>query len=224
MDEEVKEIRKNIIKDKNILYFDYTASGQAYKPIEKEILTILKTYAKFNKQSFIAVDELKKYNIEALVTINHFDTPLGLVKNYGGWRNRKLVDFYVTYAKTILERYKGKVKYWLTFNEINMLLHIPFIGGGLIIKEGENDLELKYQAAHHQLVASSITTKLAHEIDSNYQIGCMLAAGDVYYNTCNPKDVWDSIEKNRDQYFFIDVQSRGYYPSYTKRLFEENNI
>ena len=169
-------------------------------------------------------DELKKYNIEPLVTINHFDTPLGLVKNYGGWRNRKLVDFYVNYSKVILERYKGKVKYWLTFNEINMLLHIPFIGGGLIIKEGENDLELKYQAAHHQLVASSITTKLAHEIDSNYQIGCMLAAGDVYYNTCNPKDVWDSIEKNRDQYFFIDVQSRGYYPSYTKRLFEENNI
>lgn len=169
-------------------------------------------------------DELKKYNIEALVTINHFDTPLGLVKEYGGWKNRKLIDFYVNYAKVILERYKGKVKYWLTFNEINMLLHIPFFGGGIFIEEGENEIEVKYQSAHHQLVASSLATKLAHEIDPNYMVGCMLAAGDVYYNTCNPKDVWSSIEKNREQYFFIDVQSRGYYPSYTKRLFEENNI
>lgn len=169
-------------------------------------------------------DELKKYNIEALVTINHFDTPLGLVKNYGGWKNRKLIDFYVNYAKVILERYKGKVKYWLTFNEINMLLHIPFFGGGIFIEEGENEIEVKYQSAHHQLVASSLATKLAHEIDPNYMVGCMLAAGDVYYNTCNPKDVWSSIEKNREQYFFIDVQSRGHYPSYTKRLFEENNI
>ncbi|MBN1467222.1 MAG: 6-phospho-beta-glucosidase [Fusobacteriaceae bacterium] len=169
-------------------------------------------------------DELKKYNIEPLVTINHFDTPLGLVKDYGGWKNRKLIDFYVNYAKVILERYKGKVKYWLTFNEINMLLHIPFFGGGILIEEGENELEVKFQSAHHQLVASSLATKIAHEVDTNNMVGCMLAAGDVYYNTCNPKDVWKSIEKNREQYFFIDVQSRGYYPSYTERLFEENNI
>ena len=98
----------------------------------------------------LATEISKKYNIEPLVTINHFDTPLGLVKDYGGWKNRKLVDFYVNYAKVILERYKGKVKYWLTFNEINMLLHIPFFGGGILIEDGENELEVKFQSAHHQ--------------------------------------------------------------------------
>lgn len=166
-------------------------------------------------------DELAKYNIEPLVTINHFDTPLGLVTKYGGWRNRKLIDFYVRYAETLLNRYKGKVKYWLTFNEINMILHIPFFGGGLIFEEGENTEQVKYQAAHHQLVASALVTKLAHEIDPENKVGCMLAAGIVYYNTPNPIDVRAAQESNQEQYFFVDVQSRGYYPSYAKRKFEE---
>ncbi len=166
-------------------------------------------------------DELAKYNIEPLVTINHFDTPLGLVTKYGGWRNRKLIDFYVRYAETLLTRYKGKVKYWLTFNEINMILHIPFFGGGLIFEEGENTEQVKYQAAHHQLVASALVTKLAHEIDPENKVGCMLAAGIVYYNTPNPIDVRAAQESNQEQYFFVDVQSRGYYPSYAKRKFEE---
>jgi 6-phospho-beta-glucosidase len=169
-------------------------------------------------------DELKKYNIEPLVTINHFDTPLELVKKYGGWRNRKLVDFYVKYAEILFERYKDKVKYWITFNEINMLFHIPFFGGGLLIEPEEDELQIKYQAAHNQLVASSIATKIAHEINKDNKIGCMLAAGDTYYKTCKPEDVWKSIEENREQYFFIDIQSRGYYPSYSKRLFKEKNI
>lgn len=169
-------------------------------------------------------DELKKYNIEALVTINHFDTPLGLVKKYGGWKNRILIEFYERYAKTVLERYKDKVSYWLTFNEINMLLHIPFFGGGIVVEAGENDLEVKFQSAHHQLVASSLVTKIAHEINPNNKIGCMLAAGDIYPNTCNPKDVWASVEQNREQYFFVDVQSKGYYPKYIERYFRENNV
>lgn len=168
--------------------------------------------------------ELKKYNIEPLVTMNHFDTPLALIKNYGGWKNRKLIDFYIKYAETILLRYQDSVKYWLTFNEINIILHSPFFDGGVMIEEHENAEQVKYQAAHHQLVASSLATKIAHKTNPDNQIGCMLAAGDIYYNTCNPKDVWDSIEKNREQYFFIDVQSRGSYPSYAKRIFEENNI
>lgn len=169
-------------------------------------------------------DELAKYNIEPLVTINHFDTPLELIRNYGGWRSRELVDFYVRYAETIFKRYSGKVKYWITFNEINMLLHIPVIGAGLIFEEGENTAQIKYQAAHHQLVASAMATKVGKEINPEFEIGCMLAAGEVYYNTPNPADVWKSIEQNREQYFFIDVQARGYYPSYAKRVFEENNV
>ncbi|GHU62232.1 beta-glucosidase [Clostridia bacterium] len=177
---------------------------------------------KFYDQVF---DECKKYGIEPLVTINHYDTPLALTKNYGGWKNRQLIDFYIRYCEVIFKRYKGKVKYWLTFNEINALLHIPFIGGGLLINKGEeNDKQIKYQAIHHQLVASSLATKLAKEISQDFNIGCMLAAGSTYPDTCNPDDVWKALGVNREGYFFVDVQSRGYYPSYSKRLFAELNV
>ena len=169
-------------------------------------------------------DECKKYGIEPVVTINHFDTPVELMKKYNGWKDRKCIDFYLRFCDVIFKRYKGKVKYWMTFNEINMILHIPFFGGGIDVSNEENPLSVKYQAAHHQLVASAMATKLGHEIDPENKIGCMLAAGQTYPYSCNPDDVWKSIEKNREGYFFIDVQSRGYYPSYSKRFFEENGI
>ena len=165
-------------------------------------------------------DECLKYNIEPLVTICHFDVPMYLVEKYGSWRNRKLVDLYVKYCEAIFTRYKDKVKYWLTFNEINMILHLPFIGAGLYFEEGENEEQIKYQAAHHQLVASALATKLAKEINPEFKIGCMLAAGNTYANTCNPNDVWKSIEKDRENYFFIDVQSRGEYPQYAIKELE----
>ncbi|MDU6038661.1 MAG: 6-phospho-beta-glucosidase [Clostridium butyricum] len=169
-------------------------------------------------------DELIANGIEAVVTINHFDTPLELSKKYGGWKNRKLIDFYVNYCETIFKRYKGKVKYWMTFNEINMILHIPAFGGGLIFEDGENKNQVKYQGAHHQLVASAIATKIGHEIDTENKIGCMLAAGTVYPNTCSPEDLLAAQAKNRDNYFFIDIQAKGEYPSYSKRMFEEMNM
>ncbi|WP_208588534.1 6-phospho-beta-glucosidase [Gracilibacillus suaedae] len=169
-------------------------------------------------------DECKKYGIEPLVTLNHFDTPLHLVKEYGGWRNRKLVDFYTKYAQVVFDRYKDKVKYWLTFNEINMILHIPFFGGGLLIEEDENEEQVKYQAAHHQLVASSLATKIAKETNPQIMIGCMLAAGEIYPYSCHPNDIWKSVQENRKQYFFIDVQARGEYPSYTSKFLEERNV
>lgn len=170
------------------------------------------------------IDECLKYGIEPLVTIVHFDCPMHLVEKYGSWRNRKMIDFYLNYCKAIFERYKGKVKYYLTFNEINVLMHMPFMGAGICFEEGENELQVKYQAAHHELVASALATKLAHEIDPNVMIGCMLAAGNTYANTCNPEDVWKSIEKDRENYFFIDVQSRGEYPNYAKKFLEREGI
>jgi len=121
-------------------------------------------------------DELLKYNIEPVVTIAHFDVPVHLVEKYGSWKNRKIVGFFETYAKTIFTRYKDKVKYWMTFNEINMLLKLPFIGAGIVFHEGEDETQVKYQAAHHQLVASALAVKVGHEIIPNAQIGCMLAA------------------------------------------------
>ncbi|WP_026884020.1 6-phospho-beta-glucosidase [Clostridium akagii] len=169
-------------------------------------------------------DECLKYDIEPLVTIVHFDVPIHLVETIGAWKNRKMIDYYVRYCETIFNRYKNKVKYWLTFNEINMLLHLPFIGAGLVFAKDENKETIKYQAAHYQLVASAKVTKIAHEINPQFKIGCMLAAGNTYANTCNPKDVWKSMGKDRESYFFIDVQSRGEYPNYAKKMMQNNGI
>lgn len=170
------------------------------------------------------IDECLKYGIEPLITICHFDIPLHLIEEYGSWKNRKIVDFFMNYCTAIFNRYKGKVKYWLTFNEINMLLHAPFMGAGLEIGEGENKDQVTYQAAHHELVASAIATKLAHEIDPENQVGCMLAAGMYYANTCAPNDVWAAMCDNRENLFFGDVQSRGYYPNYAKKEMERLGV
>ncbi len=170
------------------------------------------------------IDELIAHNIEPVVTICHFDIPLNLIEKYGSWRSRKVIDAYVKYCKAIFERFNGKVKYWITFNEINMLMHLPFMGAGIMFKEGENEEQVKFQAAHNELVASALATKLAHEINSDFKVGCMLAAGQFYPYSCNPKDVWSAIEKDRGNYFFIDVQSRGEYPSYAKKMLERKGI
>ena len=168
--------------------------------------------------------ECHKYGIEPLVTITHFDCPIHLVKEYGGWRNRKLIDFYQRLVTVLFTRYKGLVKYWLTFNEINMILHAPFIGGGIVFEEGDNEEQIKYTAAHNQLVASAYATKIAHEIDPENKVGCMLAAGNYYPYTCHPNDVFKAMNADRENYFFIDVQSRGEYPRYALKHFEREKI
>lgn len=168
--------------------------------------------------------ELRKHNIEPLVTIAHFDVPVHLIKEYGGWKNRKLIDFYANYSETVIKRYKGLVKYWLTINEINILLHQPFVGGGIIFKKGDNKQEIKYQAAHHQLVASALATKIAHEVDSENMVGCMLAGGSHYPYTCRPEDYQEAINRDREGYFFIDVQARGKYPNYALKKFEREGL
>ncbi|MGH1847456.1 6-phospho-beta-glucosidase [Enterococcus gilvus] len=168
--------------------------------------------------------ECHKYGIEPLVTITHFDCPIHLIKEYGGWRNRKMIDFYEKLVRVLFDRYKGLVKYWLTFNEINMILHAPFLGAGLVFEEGENQEQVKYQAAHHELVASALAMKIAHEVDPENQVGCMLAAGSYYPYSCNPKDVWESVKGNRGNYFLIDVQSRGAYPPYALKELEHKGV
>ncbi|MDU5106083.1 MULTISPECIES: 6-phospho-beta-glucosidase [unclassified Clostridium] len=169
-------------------------------------------------------DEMLKYGIEPVVTICHFDTPIGIIEKYGGWKNRKFIDFYLNYCEAIFNRYKDKVKYWMTFNEINMILHLPFMGAGVRFEEGDNELQVKYQSAHHELIASALATKMAHEIIPGSMVGCMLAAGEFYPYSCNPEDVLLAKQKDRENLFFIDVQSRGEYPGYAKRFLRENGI
>lgn len=168
--------------------------------------------------------ECLKYNIKPLVTITHFDCPMHLIKKYGGWKNRILIKFYENLCNTIFERYKGLVEYWITFNEINMILHAPFMGAGLYFEAGENEEEIKYQASHHELVASAIATKIAHEVDKNNKVGCMLAAGVYYPYSSKPEDVFAAQQKNDEMYFFVDIQSRGKYPNYALKKFERENL
>ncbi len=168
--------------------------------------------------------ECQKYGIEPLVTITHFDLPIHLIKEYGGWRNRELIEMYKRLVTVLFTRYKGLVKYWLTFNEVNVILHFPFMGAGLLFKEGENPKHAIYQAAHNELVASAWATKIAHEIDPNNQVGCMLCGGQFYPYSCHPEDVFAALTKDRENLMFIDVQARGYYPSYALKMFEKEGI
>ena len=168
--------------------------------------------------------ECRKHGIEPLVTIDHFDTPIALIKKYGGWRDRRMIDAFLKYCRVIFTRYKGLVKYWITFNEINMLLHMSFMGAGIVFADGEDKERTKYTAAHHELLASAEAVKLAHEIMPGSMVGCMLAAGQFYPYSCNPADILDSIEKDRDNYFFTDIQARGEYPVWALKRMERAGI
>ncbi|PWC14134.1 6-phospho-beta-glucosidase [Brenneria roseae subsp. americana] len=166
-------------------------------------------------------DEMAKHHIQPLVTLSHYEMPYGLVKNHGGWGNRQVIAFFERYARTVFQRFQHKVKYWLTFNEINMSLHAPFTGVGL--PEGSDKAAI-YQAIHHQLVASAKAVKACHEIIPDAKIGNMLLGGLLYPLTCKPADVLETLRQNREWMFFGDVQARGSYPSYMKRFFKQNAI
>lgn len=170
-------------------------------------------------------DELHKYGIEPLVTIAHYETPLHLIKEYGGWKNRKLVDFFERYVTVIFNRYKNKVKYWLTFNEINGATHLPLFGLGFSPTSEESRLQESFQGLHHQFVASANAVKIGHEIIPGSQIGNMLIYAPTYSYDCNPENVMYALEEGRLFNFFCgDVQVRGEYPTFINRFFKENGI
>ena len=169
-------------------------------------------------------DECAKYGIEPLVTICHFDLPVRLLEEFDGWKDRRMIDAFEKYCRAIFTRYKDKVKYWITFNEINMLNHLPFTSCGLTVENEENPAAVKYLCAHHELLASAKAVKLAHEIIPGSQVGCMLAGGGFYPYTCSPEDVWKAKQTERDNFFFIDVQSRGAYPNFALKQLEREGI
>ncbi|TBL48203.1 6-phospho-beta-glucosidase [Obesumbacterium proteus] len=166
-------------------------------------------------------DEMAKYGIQPVVTLSHYEMPWELVKKHGGWGNRKTIGFFEHYARTVFQRYQHKVKYWLTFNEINMSLHAPLTGVGLPADSSKAEI---YQAIHHQLVASAKAVKACHKIIPDAKIGNMLLGGLMYPLSCQPQDVWETLQQNRTWLFFGDVQCRGEYPGYMLRYFRENNI
>ena len=169
-------------------------------------------------------DELEKYGIEPLVTLSHYETPLHLAREYNGWANRDLITFYERYVRTVFERYQDRVKYWLTFNEVNSVLHAPFMSGGIVTPPEDLSKQDLYQAVHHELVASALATKIAHEINPDMQVGCMVIAMPAYPMTANPLDQLAVREFENQNYLFSDIHVRGKYPNYIQRYFKENDI
>lgn len=174
-------------------------------------------------------DELLAHGIEPIVTLSHYESPLALAKEFGGWSNRQMIDLFVKYAETVLRRYRNKVSRWITFNEINCL-QVPFgimTAGGIYmgIKDEANTERLRYQALHHQLVASAKVVELAHKVNPANQVGCMIAAMFNYPLTPKPEDVRANQKTMQVQnYFASDVMIRGAYPGYMKRYFAEKEI
>ena len=174
-------------------------------------------------------DELLKYKIEPVITLSHFEMPYHLVKEYGGFRNRQCIDFFVRFAETVMKRYKDKVKYWMTFNEINNQADFeedlfPFCNSGIIFNEDDNREEVVYQAVHHELVASAKVVKIGHEINPDFKIGCMMAMVPIYPYSCDPEDMMLCEEEMRKRWYYADVHCRGAYGNYAKKMWERNGL
>ena len=170
---------------------------------------------------------LRKHNIEPLVTLSHYEMPLYLVENYEGWASREVVDMFVKFATTCFERYKDLVKYWLTFNEIDSVFRHPFTTVGIVEDNyaSKNEAEEAiYKALHHQLVASALVTKYAREIIPGAQIGCMVTKTLTYPETCNPEDIYLAMMDNRTNNLYTDVQVRGKYPLWIKKLWKDKGF
>ena len=172
-------------------------------------------------------DELHKYGIEPLVTMSHYEPPLAFVTEYDGWYSRESVTFFTRYVTAICNRYKDKVKYWLTFNEVDRVIRHPFMTGGLIedhFPSHEAFEQALYQAMHHQFVASALATKICHQTIPGSKVGCMLTKLTFYPYTCRPEDVLKAQQDMRATLAFADVQVFGRYPAYLKALYKKKNI
>lgn len=170
-------------------------------------------------------NECKKYGIKVFVTILHYAIPCNLVDTYGGWKNRKVIDFYVKYAKTLFENFKDDVDYWLPFNEFNAGRFNPYNGCALIKDREEHYDQSVYQSLHHQFIANALTVKLAHEMIPGSKVGCMIARFCHYAATCNPADQLTQLhDEQYTNWFYTDVMVRGKYPKYMERHFAQRGV
>ena len=171
------------------------------------------------------INECLKYNIQPLITISHYELPLDLAKKYGGWKNKKLIGFFERFARTVINRYGDRVKYFLTFNEINSAAHFPVMSQGMVPKTGANDKKNIFQAWHNQFVGSAKAVQIAHDFDPTIQVGCMIIYATSYAYNMNPVNQLANLQSNQDFNFFCaDVQVRGKYPGYTKRYLAEYGL
>lgn len=157
------------------------------------------------------------HGIEPVITLSHFEIPLHLVNEYGGWRDRRLIDFFVRFATVCFERYRDKVTYWMTFNEINnqanyMEDYALLADSGIVAEPGEDRERIMYQAAHYELVASAAAIEVGRKINPAFHLGCMIAMVPVYPATCKPEDVFMANRAMERRYYYADVHMKGVYP------------
>lgn len=166
--------------------------------------------------------ELKKYNIEPLVTIVHNDIPLYIEEEFNGFNNRETIELYTKYCRVIFEEYKDLVKYWLTFNEINLPLASYYLKEGY---QSDKNREDAFKLMHNEYLASARAVKIGREINPEFHFGCMIAAAASYPETCDPKDVALNREKWEQIVFYSgDVMCFGEYPTFAKKLWKNLDI
>ena len=171
------------------------------------------------------IDTIVANGMEPIITLFHYELPLKLVTEYGGWRDKRLIEFYARFARTCFERYQGKVKYWILINQINLIYVESFNSLGILCDQVDNLEEAKYQAIHNQFVACSLATKLGREIDPEFKLGMMISDHNCYPETASPEDVFSTLQKNQmSQSFYGDVRIRGQYPGYALRYFEDHQL
>ena len=169
--------------------------------------------------------ECHKYGIEPLVTMIHYEIPVSLLEEYNGWESPKLIEFFTHYTKFLIDEYAHEVKYWITFNEINMIMNSSYLGGGLFVEKSKrSNEECMHQALHHQLIASALTVKYFHEHAKESYVGNMIARLQNYPYTCKPEDVLATQQQNQFNYFPTDVQAKGFYPKSILNYYKKNNI
>ncbi len=170
--------------------------------------------------------ELRKYNIEPMVTLHHYEMPLYLANNFDGWYRREVIDLFLKFCKTVFTRYKGLVKYWLTFNEIDSVFRHPFTTIGIVEDRfpAERFEEVIYQSVHNNFVASALATKLLREIIPDAQMGCMITRTLTYPENCNPENIYLALKDNQKNLYYSDVQVRGEYPSHIKKEWARKGI
>ncbi len=183
------------------------------------------------------IAELKKYEIEPMVSLSHYESPIEMTKQFNGWESRGMIESYERFAKTVIDRYQDDVKYWLTFNEINILSRDvgvgTYLGGGMYPKDIDDFLntqnidnsQQRFQALHHQFVASARVIKYAKSLHKNLQMGCMIAYRMIYPLSSHPEDIRFAQEMTNISNFYCgDVQVKGRYPYFAKKFWQDRGI
>ena len=170
------------------------------------------------------INELLKYKIEPIITLSHFETPLVIATEYGGWCNKEVIKFFQTYCYTVFTHFKGRIKYWMSFNEINAALEIPFKGSAIPFSQDRLYETQVHQGLYNQFLASALVTRELKRIDKTAKMGCMIASFTTYPASCDPHDILKAMRANQEYYLYADVQANGNYPNWYLKNLEKRDI